>query len=232
MESGSTIQSMYESDSLQLYPKVKNLTYGYIRNIKNNQLSHSTIIPDDIVVVCVLFITSDQFNVRDMDENIKIERYIPPIVTVEAPIADKPLFVYLDNIVSFGRHIWRFKCLSISDKSEGYVMIGIQGYDMNNSDSKYGLCADFCISSVGNSDVWDVLEQNYHYITEFGIYGEDDIIDMIIDFDDGTLEYIINDDDREYLNKSFDIDEGSYRAVISMKEMGDSIQLISYKRVA
>ena len=134
--------------------------------------------------------------------------------------------VYLVNIARSGVHKWKFKITNMQKKNI-YMTIGI--WKANNKlDTKERLWSKAKDKGYG----WVINAQRLHNSNDkWGrLCWTGDIVEMILDLNTGTLSYSVNDMNQGVAFKNIQTTEGlfGYVAVVSMNNIGDSIEIISY----
>lgn len=220
-----------KASNLQQIPK-RNIdaTFGYVKEYENK---NNQIIPSIIKYLCLVYFnqTQDGFDDDNTNKNLKIDRNLMKL-QMDDGSSYKNVNSYLQNIVFGGIHIWKFAHNCVSDAD----MIGIRNIDIgplpldgkfdevatNDSVSGYA----FSLGGICKG------EEKYGSKCEDG-----DIIDMILNFENLSLRYKINDVDCcWYVNRNvnaFDIVKGRYKAVVSIYADGGActIQLMSYQHI-
>ena len=227
------------SEIIQRIPQsIKDLVSGFIRD------STKELINDDIISICLLFAdpNKDDFNQQLSHHKLTIDNNESIMKLSDGYIARSTYNGYLNNIVSKGKHYWRFKCIDL--KCNQYAMrslIGIFNTKYEHKDTSwYGfvcteddsiqICTGYAITTDGYS--WMVtdegkLQSKTLKLPRSGIE-KDDIIEIKLDLIELTLSFIINGWDRGNKNKVFDIKHGEYRAALTMGVKGDAFQLVTY----
>ena len=100
--------------------------------------------------------------------------------------------------------------------------------EMFDDISEGDICTGYGLSSCGHltNPEWPSSWGKH-----FKQYNTGDIIEMIIDFNQLTIDFIINDKSRIEGNKAFDIKQSEYRAAVKMRYNGHSIELVSYRQI-
>ena len=135
---------------------------------------------------------------------------------------------YLSQIVNSGVHKWKFKLLAA------------QGYTINIGlwKTKYPIKTNEFLSQQDKQYAYQLSHgclttgKDGRMYTDGGTYGKNgceigDIIEMILNLEDRTIRFSINDEDAGIAYK--DIEPISYRAAVGLYYNKDSIEFISYK---
>eukprot|EP01084_Bolivina_argentea_P082877 150058_1 len=203
----------------------KDLVFGFMRK-KEHEWNNDILIPQLMRYLSLLYFNpnKDEFDVKYTHPNIEQNNYC---------ITNKDVFLnptsYLTNIVNKRKHIWRFKINEYDEE----IAIGIHNskfergrlgcyfdntiQDESKTPTGYGISLDGRMTNANNPTEWGQRTQI--------ICLEDDIIEMILDFNELTLSYKVND--RQY-NSVFDIIEGKYRASVTLCRLS-SVTLLSYQ---
>ena len=220
--------ALKQSQLQQIPLRNKDLTFGYVNECekKNKQT-----IPSMIKYLCLVFFNQnkDGFDIKHTHSEIKIdgnhvrmidEEDIPP--ETEAKMMNS----YLENIVSDGIHIWKFKC----KKSGYYDKIGIR----NIESESLPLEDKFYVAISGHSF------QAYEFAGDYFSDADDkiieqpennDIVEMKLDFNELSLKLFI---EGVHFDEC-DIKHGHYRAAIGfypyLASWAHEIKLISYQHI-
>ncbi len=214
--------------------KDKSTVNGYIRNIEQNVFPLK--IPMVLNYLCIKYyhISKDRF------DPILHGKYITVSDNkITFKIINKMTFEYgsssafLSNIVSNGKHQWRFKIINTQtypyigvrpnkkDPNDNELNECLQGYGLFGLLSYYGLLRGL---SYNNSQT---INDKYCPTRK----NDGDIIDMYLDLNKFELSFAINN---KHYGKAFDVDKKSYRAVCShwgFRKNPKSFELLFYKRM-
>ena len=214
----------------QIPHRNKDLAFGYV---KECETKNKSIIPDMIKYLCLIYLNqnSDKFDTDNLSEYVKIEDD-----TLTCTDSQNGLYsTYLENIVSKGVHVWRFKCIEPCTDDTEADAIGIVKYDLN----EVAVQDDYFFVSGGNGISMDGRLSDNEYRGQYcgdepwnDDYGRiceaGDLIEMKVDFHKLTLSYDING---KYQGIAFDIDNVKYKAAISTWHNGACYQLVSYQQI-
>ena len=135
---------------------------------------------------------------------------------------------FLKNTISEGIFHWKFKIKKITSSymdigiwkiNSGEQKLAINTFFTRDKNSGYAFCVGF--GTLVNPDDPNLNPgdlQKYGKICQNG-----DIVEMILNLDDLTLKYIINDTD---YGVAYNIEKTSYKAAIYMYGRGSCIQLL------
>ena len=221
--------------------RTKDLLNGYIRWIEQ-RLDDSTIIADDIKYLCLLFFLNqnDEWNNHNINSLISIDGN-KAIMNIDWYHCGN-VSIYLNNVVKHGKHVWLFRYIaSHPQQRPKYGTIGIHKISYHQNTTEH---------FANSSKLRDVLATGYSLTTRGRLSNPtnphrsgrefyvrilpNDMIEMILDFNQLTLSYIINGNDRGDESIAFGhVDECEYRAAVGMKINGNKVcgsgwELISY----
>ena len=209
-----------------------NLIFGWVRD----QIKDLVVVPVALQLLCLSFLIfiKDVFDLKLICDGLNTDNNI--VSKVNDDNVFKSASCYFKNILLKGKNIWLFQITHYSPNA----LIGIYNnkYPVKYTDESFH-------KSYYCRDEWD----NYHNrgyglhlngtltnIHELGWYGakysyhckNNDMIEMILDLQNGILSYKINS---KYYGKAFDIEIGEYRAAITVSSMDCSIKFISFKQI-
>ena len=193
--------------------------YGYIREYEQvNQVN----IPEGIIFVLILFYgDSDRWDPKYISQYMKLSDRT--LTQVEYGMGSS----YGQRVVDSGIFKWR---LRIDQCTNDGFMLGIRRVKGDEADlpTKYW----FTKGGFGNGYAFrSIVDEHARLTNDRGFalgrqYGSNSpngaIIEMMLDLDNLTLSYIINDVD---YGKAFDIAKGKYRLGLYMGKESDSLTL-------
>ena len=198
------------------------LVFGFIHDEQIKQFS------DDIVIECLkyYFINYAWDPHGYSEDNMKLDEENSIITMVRCGNASAYLTDILENT---GIHTIVFKILGI--KHSGWVQTnGIWKVNENNEPL---LCHDFAphgpdsiaINNTGNAVACGAFQFKQKEYNDCPAIVKDDIVEMIVDFEQNELRFKINGID---YGKAGDINPAhKYRPAVSLFYSGDAIQLLS-----
>eukprot|EP01083_Nonionella_stella_P076278 207805_1 len=200
----------------------KHLAFGYIRELSMYSSYQSTDSPQLINYLCLLFLneTEDTWDAKHTHKSIQISDN-----TIRRTTSHGYKSAFLQNWASSGIHIWRFKYFKV-----GYWdVIGI--WKANKTPTlhrdlfgardpakphSFGLiCSSSKPRNNSDSDYCNVAIKPH------------DVIEMKLDVTSLTLSYSVNNAECNVKK----IDNATYRAAVSLSNVDNSIQLLSYQRI-
>ena len=204
--------ALKQSNLQQIPQRNKDLTFGYVKECEKRNKS---IIPSMIKYLCLIYFNQnkDEFDIKYTHSEIKINGKSIEFDGESAERYEK-YNSYLQNIVSNGTQIWRFRC----DRAYFVDRIGIRNVDTDKLRLKgYFEAALDEKTVVGYGLQLSKQLTNAQYADESGpeygqICNDGDVIEMHLDFENLILRFRINECD--YGKALIDIKPGKYRAVI------------------
>ena len=191
----------------------KDLAFGYI---KECELKNKSVIPKMIKYLCLIYlnINKDRFHPNYIHKNVKVTGN-----TVTTKIYGY-VNAYLENIITKGIHIWRFRINNNIDIGNRLDAIGIGKVTPLSPRLKADLLEEFFEDDM--SDSGSICTNPAMDKCKIG-----DILSMMVDCTKWTLSYKVNDE--KYI-KSRDIQPGKYRAGITLTARS-SYSLMSYQMI-
>lgn len=216
----------------QIPQRNKDLTFGYV---KDHEKACSISITQMIKYLCLVYLNpnKDKFDPDWSHSNIQIienkARCNKWSYVVNASTS------YLENIASKGVHIWRFKCNEIHGedqigirKIEDDSIPALDKYFDTKSNSNahesagYGFGMNGFLSDPNNPQTWGHLRYLSCNIRN------DDIIEIMLDFNELSLCVRVNNND--YI-EAFKVENTKYKAVISMAAIDSCYTLLTYQQI-
>ena len=219
----------------------KNLIFGYVKD-NWEKINKSKIIPEMIKYMFLIYfnididtfdknMTNDAFEILGNDSMISLPSHLYDLFLGSGANIDS----YLSNVIltqNGGIHAWKFRQNAVNWNDS----IGISKISSLNLVGDLDKDGQYCFMLSGN--LLESREGLRDYICE--AYGEayktNSIIEMILDCNNKSLRWIINNKD---YGKAFDIEDGSYRAAVSLYNddgggcdddgEGCMVELISYQ---
>ncbi len=220
--------------------KDKSTVNGYIRKIEQNNESFNNNIPMIINYLCINYyhISKDRFDPILHGKDITVsDNKITFKISNKFDYSNSSAF--LSNIVSNGKHQWRFKI--INKKTWPYIGVTPNKTDPNDNEHNNELNQCVRYDGYGLFGLW---YPRYYgllrglkllwFITWTKTYcptrkSDGDIIDMYLDLNKFELSFAINN---KHYGKAFDVDKTSYRAICShwgFRSNPKSFELLFYK---
>lgn len=190
----------------------------YIRKL---EIKYDHEMPKEIIIVCILFYGNDK------------DEWDPKYISSTMELSDNTLTQrkrefgssYGKLVIDYGIFKWKFKIHEST--SYGFILgirkIGEDEADLPTNtwftnggyDKGYGFVSS-AAKLTGN--------RGYANGTKYGIVPpKDSIIEMILDLDNLTLNYIING---KHYGKAYDIEKAEYRLGLHFYAKGDSVTLL------
>ena len=184
--------------------------------------------PKEIISISISFYGNgvDTFDPECIADNYSLDRDIQEITNVgETKVAN----AFLKRIVDSKCHKWRFK-MNRENKNE-QVMIGIWRVNEDKENGMKPPPLNMIYTANGSGYGYHATGMKLcdtprsDTLSEYGSsFGKkDDIIDMILDFDNLSLSYFVNGVNQ---GKAFDIKQGRYRAVVLCYCKHDTVQIL------
>ena len=200
--------------------KVQYSVYGFIHRIEKKLC---TIIPNIIIDLCLLFYFQyDEWSETDKSDNIHIEN---KIATQTAN--DKWDTIFLSNILSAGKHYYKFK---IQRDKRGSVLADLYIGIFPIKPPQLLPLTSYISTNIGCYYILPTLgyfrsngKQINHYFPAFE-HGQT-IIEMFIDFDVLEIKFSVNGKD---CGKADKIQKTEYRGAVSFYCQNSKCQLIRY----
>lgn len=193
--------------------KTKDTIFGYIRNYKN--------IPKEICNVCLLFYGygPDEWDIDQMPTNeLKLKQN--RVIKLNN---DRVGNAYFKRIAKNGYHEWKFVVAKHNVKDSD-TMIGVWRI---NKDKDPPTTIFFNSNDNGYAFHLDGFKHDGYRKFRYGPKCNSEIfntkVKMIMDFDKGSMKFVINDKD---CGEAFKIEAGEYKAAVYIDKPGDSIQFI------
>ena len=197
--------ALTKSNLEQIPQRNKDLAFGYVKECekKNKQ-----VIPSMIKYLCLVYSNrnKDKFDVENSHQTFKSKGN-----SIEHNSEERTCEYhncYLENVVSKGIHIWKFKC----DSQSMLDLIGIRNVAESSRLTGIFFVGRDDMTVVGYGDV--VGGCTISNASPFGQKCNDgDLIEMRLDFNNLTLNFKVNDNG---YGKAFNINPGQYRAAIGV----------------
>ena len=224
-----------ETYSAMIRRKNRSSVDGFIREIRLNQ-----IIPSDINDLCMKYyhISNDRFDPELISDTLKLEK--DTIITAKTDLSTGTAL--LSNIVSKGKHKWKFKFVG----GNGYCYIGIYKLDHEcaSGDPLYDFVhATYFAEKLAKKtsyalntqegglrgDIEDETKKASGYYPRCGGYDEEGIVNICLDLENYKLVFEING--KVVDDNTIDIDKTKYRAAIAFADanQGEQIECLSYE---
>ena len=193
---------------------------GYIH--EHESLNQQNI-PNGIIFICILFYGNgiDKWDEKYISKTITLKENTVTLST------RPPSSAYGKRIIESGTFSWKFRIAP--NTLEWQIMIGI--WKVKDEEPEI----DTFFTKEGNKGyafdpIAAALTNDHGYLGNYSEYAERIenheiacIVEMILDLDNLTLSYIVNDKD---YGKAFDVEKCGYRAAVYMVNKGNSISLI------
>ena len=213
--------------------------FGYIRRMQSLFPSENIYytIPALVIHWCLLYyFVDEQFGEDNLGMGYKLSKNNK----IMKLIKNKFGAVYLRHTVKTGIHRWKFKILKVNDhhyymsigifKTKNKVKAGCR-VDKFRADDGYGWIINCQRTTTikGSRDAGRGrrMPRRARYGIRDCITG--DIIEMILDLNQGNLSYVVNGEDWGVAFANIEIT--SYRAAVSANRTDDGMELISYQQI-
>lgn len=207
--------------------RAKCIVFGYIRLT----ISATVRTPQDILDLCLLFFEErDAFDPKTMGSRMELNGH-----QSIKQIKRGPANCICSTVVSSGCHHWKFKIKQVRKQP---MVIGIWRVDSNDALPKM----NFVFSEHGQGYGYWIThgqktstEEKY----EQPAYGQKvvngDVVEMILDFDDWSLSYVIHPYARGLMGtipcgKAHTVEPYRYKAAVYMSGRDEEIELVEYTR--
>ncbi len=221
--------------------KDKSTVNGYIRKIEPNIFSLN--IPMVVNDLCIKYyhISKDRFDPILHGKDITVsDNKITFKISNKFEYSNSSAF--LSNIVSNGKHQWKFKI--VNKKTYPYIGVRPNKTDPNDNELNDNNELNQCVRGYGLFGLWYPryygLLRGLKYNDSRTLFcvnkkycptrkNDGDIIDMYLDLNKFELSFVINN---KHYGKAFDVDKTSYRAVCShwgFRRNPKSFELLFYK---
>ena len=191
------------------------LISGYIREFETIS---KTLIPKEINAICLMYYQFEQWDADCIHEDYEINENI--LIKKKSSMTT----AFLSNIMDKGKHHWRFQ---IETPDGEAIDIGIFKEECDSKrciDSYPGKQANeaYMFSTSGHVNTYN--EANAWYKQYGKKCKSGDIIDMVLDFDDLSLSFSIND--KSYGKAHENIEITQYRAAVYLYTANHKIELL------
>ena len=207
---------------------IKDTINGYLRRIQQllgaDTIYHDSI-PSLVSYWCLLFYyIKECFDAAKSDPNSSYSK--DNTLAIKSSRGSQGC-IFLTQVVNQGVHKWKFKLVSIQnyavtigvwkgDKTDNTHRISADGFSQGRC---YAYIVNHCICTPGDGEV-----RRYEYGKKNCKSGDE--VEMVLDLNKRELSYSVND---KALGIAFkNIQQTSYRAVLSIWKTGDAVELISY----
>ena len=133
--------------------------------------------------------------------------------------------IYCIKRVSSGKHKWKFRYDQVTEYEWNLIGVGKTRTSLPTGNPWMGHGGDYGYAFAGPQSV--TAEPKWM------LYGtccqSGDIVEMILDLDERTVSYAIND--KDYGIADHDIEQTEYRAGVTLYKNDDKITLLSYERL-